>query len=565
MAKAKVEKLNKHCLFMGCKSLEPMTVDDRVKYSSYDSVNDMLDVMASGIKTEILCDVTGAKFYALLFDESTDVSVTQTLMIYIRYVSKGRLMSRFLSVSALHGCTAEDIHKAVKETLSNAGLPPSSMIAVGTDGASTMTGSKSGVTTRMKDENPFLMSDHCGAHRLALAAGQAAKVVPYLVSYQETVNALCKLFKYSPKQKSALKEIQGLVNDDQLTYHEVFETRWLSFNNCVQAVRRTLDSLLTYLSSCDKNNAKAKGILKKVSKFKFIATTHLLADSLVILSQLCLVLQKSKLLYSDMVMHAKATISALTNLKDHLENGAHYKEFKSTLPEIQNLQCQTSFDLHGHAISYSTKQAEEAESCAKQFLNNAIQNLQSRFLSEQSNSKLFAMFEVLVPGKMPPSEADLGLYGQTEIAYLAKIFGADKTNKQGDLCHALVDATAMVSEWQLFKYFMFSHTGQSFADFWCMVLMQHQSSYPNISLMGQLFVTLPSTTVDVERGFSRHNLVKTALRNNLKTESVCDILTIKIEGPEEEMFDFEKCYVKWCAKKDRRIFLPAVKEKIQTI
>ena len=109
--------------------------------------------------------------------------------------------TRFLTVSALFGCKAEDIHAQIKAVIKKNNMDPDCLISLGTDGASTMTGKKTGVTTRIKEDNPFILSDRCGAHRLALAAGQAAKKVPYMVDYHDTVNAFCKLFKHSPKEK----------------------------------------------------------------------------------------------------------------------------------------------------------------------------------------------------------------------------------------------------------------------------------------------------------------------------------------------------------------------------
>ena len=43
-----------------------------------------------------------------------------------------------------------------------------------------MVGCHAGVTTRLKEKIPFVLSIHCIAHRLALASGQAADAVSYV-------------------------------------------------------------------------------------------------------------------------------------------------------------------------------------------------------------------------------------------------------------------------------------------------------------------------------------------------------------------------------------------------
>jgi hypothetical protein len=82
----------------------------------------------------------------------------------------------------------------VFECLKENELDVKRMCGVATDGASVMMGRHTGVVTRLKQQAPGLLSSHCIAHRLALASGGAADKVPYLLKYQEFVNAI-----YLPK------------------------------------------------------------------------------------------------------------------------------------------------------------------------------------------------------------------------------------------------------------------------------------------------------------------------------------------------------------------------------
>lgn len=50
-------------------------------------------------------------------------------------------------------------------------------MGLGTDGASTMTGRKEGLTGHFLRHNPHLQNTHCAAHRLALCTEQVAKKV----------------------------------------------------------------------------------------------------------------------------------------------------------------------------------------------------------------------------------------------------------------------------------------------------------------------------------------------------------------------------------------------------
>ena len=53
-----------------------------------------------------------------------------------------------------------------------------------TDHARAMTGKDNDLAALVKADNPYILPVHCITHRLALAASQSAKDVPYLVKFQ---------------------------------------------------------------------------------------------------------------------------------------------------------------------------------------------------------------------------------------------------------------------------------------------------------------------------------------------------------------------------------------------
>ena len=73
------------------------------------------------------------------------------------------------------------------------------------------------------------------------------------------------------------------------------QVRWLSFYEALNAVNRTLDSLLTYLSTMSEKDPKAVGLRKKVEKEVFISLTYAMLDILAPVMELSLVFQKEDL------------------------------------------------------------------------------------------------------------------------------------------------------------------------------------------------------------------------------------------------------------------------------
>ena len=66
----------------------------------------------------------------------------------------------------------------VRQICDDLHLDRQKLCGLGSDGASVMLGVRGGVLTLLKEETPFLVANHCIAHHLALACGQAANNIP---------------------------------------------------------------------------------------------------------------------------------------------------------------------------------------------------------------------------------------------------------------------------------------------------------------------------------------------------------------------------------------------------
>jgi hypothetical protein len=84
-----------------------------------------------------------------------------------------------------------------------------------------------------------------------------------------------------------------------------------------------------------------------------------------------------------------------------------------------------------------------------------------------------------------------------------------------------------------------------------------KEQYPNLLTLLTISLTLPVSSVDCERGFSKHNLIKTRTRGRLKTDHVATLMKMSLDTPELstclDAFDFKRAFVIWCNMKDRLI------------
>ena len=77
-----------------------------------------------------------------------------------------------------------------------------------------MSGSKSGVSTRILDLEPRALYTHCYGHALNLATQDALKGIKVMKDVLDTVYEITKLIKKSPKRDSIFKKYKDNISTD---------------------------------------------------------------------------------------------------------------------------------------------------------------------------------------------------------------------------------------------------------------------------------------------------------------------------------------------------------------
>ena len=516
-------------------------------YEHSESVRGFQEAIAAAVDEDLDQDLAQSEFYSLLIDESTDIAADHNLVMYMRYVRNGEVQSRFLSLIELPGGTAPEIVDVVLKVFTSRRISLEKLCGIATDGASVMIGCRTGVTTQIKGRNPFILSIHCIAHRLALASGQAADAVPYIKEYQLYVNNIYRYFHYSTKHAAKLKEIQSVLQSAERKFHQVFHTRWLSFEGAVDAIAVSIDPLFTLLIEDSASDPTAKGILKFVTTFSFLATTYLLADILPVLARLSKRFQRSQVDFTTVTDGVSVTMATLSAFKT--TPGPKLTDFLNKVPAPS--PTSQSFYYHGHCISDSKKQHDDFASNRRNLINKINDNLKSRF----PDGGLIGSFAVLDPQNLPLS-TDIPSYGNSEIETLSEHYGVPKNTDNGVELEPLLNGTELKEEWVIFKQLMsknFSNLSlQGMAEkLLCSNEMQEQ--FPQMLKLLTIALTVPVSSVDCERGFSKQNLIKIKIRAKLKTENVSTLMKMSVDTPEMEKFDFHKAFVIWCSIKDSHL------------
>jgi len=126
-------------------------------------------------------EVKAADFASLISDGSTDCSVLEQELVYVRTCKAGVVAVRFLGVISTPKADAIGITKSIGQAVQNALDVPlkevfaQKLVALGADGAAVMMGGTRGVVTKLREMAPCLVGIHCYAHRLELAVKDVIK------------------------------------------------------------------------------------------------------------------------------------------------------------------------------------------------------------------------------------------------------------------------------------------------------------------------------------------------------------------------------------------------------
>ena len=327
---------------------------------SWDSHQEFVKAISEVLTHDIRQKIKESEYYSVMVDESTDVHVDQNILIYVKICVNRDPKTIFLKIKKLEGATADIIFNCFRSVMEEEGLSFHNIVGCATDGAAVMVGVKSGFITKLKSEAPHLVVIHCIAHRLALASGQAADSVKYLVKYQDLLNNIAGYFQNSLKNMEKLNQAFTNFMDMQngnhvgLRFKKTFHTRWLSFEASVRAIMSNYEALLSIFVA--DTSARAQGLVHQMACYKFLAVTSFLLDVLEELCRLSKTMQTSNLFFLNIGSSIKLTAETIESFLNLDTPGKHYLSFLESVPTTVNMVDEVGeFEYHGHTLRFSER------------------------------------------------------------------------------------------------------------------------------------------------------------------------------------------------------------------
>ncbi|XP_060553485.1 zinc finger protein 862-like [Ruditapes philippinarum] len=268
--------------------------------------------------TKVSSRISTSKFLCIIGDGSTDASVKEQEMWFVRYCREGIISTDFIGVDSCDKASAENIvnglQNVVQTNLSydwNKFLLKT--VAISCDGASVMVGCKGGVGAILRRQQPDMITIHCMAHRLELSLKDAAKSVKL---YEKTISVLAMGLYYfyhnSSLNRAMLKRSEcALKTDDDkglLLPSRVGGTRWIGHTAlALQNITVSYKYIISHLGQLTEpservstdSRAKAYAFLKLLQTKSIIYFIYFLIDVLSVLKRLSLGVQNNQCLISQ--------------------------------------------------------------------------------------------------------------------------------------------------------------------------------------------------------------------------------------------------------------------------
>ena len=160
--------------------------------------------ISPALKSDLISELHG-KIYALIIDESTDISTQKYLCILVRFLSnEDEIVTRFLSLIPVQEATGENIFNHIKQEIENCNQILENCIGFASDGASNMVGCNNSVWSRMKAISPSCVLYKCICHSLALSVQHAVDKLPSNIGF--LLKEIPKWFRNSNLRREAFKD-----------------------------------------------------------------------------------------------------------------------------------------------------------------------------------------------------------------------------------------------------------------------------------------------------------------------------------------------------------------------
>ncbi|CAN1185010.1 Zinc finger MYM-type protein 1, partial [Linum perenne] len=466
--------------------------------TSPDIQKDIVHALALETTKLITADI-GDDFFAILADESRDVSMKEQMGVVLRDTK------------------AISLKTAIESMLMKNGLSISRVRGQGYDGASNMKGEINGLKTLILEESPSAYYIHCFAHRLQLtlvAVAQNHGTVTNLVG------ASCK--RQDIIRQSELETGRGL--NQEIGMKRPSDTRWGSHFATLVNLENLFSTLVHTLQNLEgdrKATAQASVVLIHLEDFEFAFMMKLMIEVLSITNELSIALQNKD---QDIVNAIHLVNVSKRRLQELRDNG-----WETLFQETIRFCIEESIEVPNSSDIYvrrgKSKRIRERVTCLHHFQVEVFYTVIDMQLQEINNSFDEVNCQLLLSMACLHPHNSFAAFNKEKLMHLATFYPNEfPPSLIKFLGHQL---NSYICDLPFDNRFKDLNGVDELAK--KMVETNKHKLYPSVYLLVKLTLILPVATASVERAFSSMKYVKNDLRNRMNDEWLSDALVTYIE------------------------------------
>jgi hypothetical protein len=448
---------------------------------SSDSCTRRIQILSENVFDQLKKELSLAEYFSLAVDESTDITDTAQLSVFIRFFNGKNFVEDLLGLIPLHGQTrGEDIFNALLQFLNNNCVNINALISVATDGAPAMKSDNKGLIGRLRNVIPHLISYHCIIHRHILCSNLNN-------DFKQVMDLITKLVNFL-RCKSALKhrELKDFLEKADSQYGDLLlynNVRWLSKGNVLNRVWELRSTILKFLMQTQKGeNEFIKFFNDKIYMIKFA----FLVDIFGHLNQLNTVLQGENKIIPELCEAVYAFNRKIELFISDVENNEflHFQALKEYIETIPKTTFNWTIFIDFLKV-----------------LKSEITGRVDEFQDKQDVMKLI---------KHPFSISPTSEWSKSVSKWFPNV---DRAKLQLEMCDFKNDSNV-----EHFKSFT------NPLDYWC--ALHVQNNFPTVTNIVIKMCTMFGSTWLCESSFSNMNFIKNKFRSTITNEHLGQCLRI---------------------------------------
>ena len=233
----------------------------------------------------------------------------------------------FIGLYQVNSITADSLTFHIKDALLRLNVQLSRCCGQCYDGATNMSGIRSGVSTQIIKEEKRVVYTHCYVHALNLVIGETINHSKVCCDALDVAFEISKLIKFSPKRSALFGDIKA-ANADELTMEysagiQTFcPTRWTVRGKSVASILYNFHNLKQFWDECLGTRLEPDvkgqiiGVKAQMCKYNILFGLKLCERIPLITDNLSMTLQKESMSAAEAQVIAKLTVDTLKGMRN---------------------------------------------------------------------------------------------------------------------------------------------------------------------------------------------------------------------------------------------------------